>query len=291
MDEEFNILKTDDIPMSPGRGKDYQFYLKGRNGEKDLELAYEYDFYFSQPEFPHFYQRIKKLMEDPNTICFAYSMQNDIRHIDGTCRRYKLEPLNYTCYDVQMMVGKYLKIKTSVSLHEACTKIVGADAIMNLQEHLSRDDAEMERLIFEKLCEINEKSPQEFLDECGYAKTNSIAFIKRAKERAERKRIRSEGYKLYRSLVCPDEELDKEENIGRRYNISGELKASPKELNEVIDLIKKKNGLFSNLLSKTDYFIVLDEDNKNKLMEILKDVPFTINYLTYQEFMNNGGNA
>ena len=62
MDEEFNIISRDDIPMSPGRGRENKFHLTGRKHEKDLVLAYTEDHYISQPEFPTFYNRIKTLM-------------------------------------------------------------------------------------------------------------------------------------------------------------------------------------------------------------------------------------
>lgn len=99
-DDNLHTLKADDIPMSPGRRRDSKFNLKGRKNEKDLELAYEDEFYFEQPEFNHFYKQIKSLMEDPDTICFAYSMNNDIAHLYHACKRYGLEPIKYTCYDV-----------------------------------------------------------------------------------------------------------------------------------------------------------------------------------------------
>ena len=58
-DENFLVMKTGDIPMSPGKGRESRFYLKGRKHEKDLELAYEYDYYFEQPEFPYFYKNLQ----------------------------------------------------------------------------------------------------------------------------------------------------------------------------------------------------------------------------------------
>ena len=159
-DENFNIMKHGDIPMSPGKGRECRFYLKGRKHEKDLELAYEYDYYFSQPEFPSFYNQIKRMMEDPNTACFAYSMDNDISHLHHACTRYKLQPFNYECYDVQKLVAAYLEKKGQMSLKNACLRIVGPNSVVKLQEHLSRDDAEMERLIFEAICILTKPIPK-----------------------------------------------------------------------------------------------------------------------------------
>ncbi len=283
-DENFNIIKADDIPMSPGKGRGSRFNLKGRKHEKDLELAYEYDYYFEQPEFPHFYKKIKELVEDPDTICFAYSMDNDIQHLYHACERYKLQPYNYECYDVQKLVAAYLEIKGQMSLHKACQAIVGPNSVVRLQEHLSRDDAEMERLIFEAICILTKTDSKKLLEESQFARTNSIEYMNRLKERGKRKRLKTAGHELYNSLAVPDEELDKSENIGKRYNISGELKADLNTLKETINLIQHKNGILCNKISKSDYFIVYDEKNKEEILNGFKH-PFEGQLLTYKEFL------
>ena len=283
-DENMLIMKSGDIPMSPGRGERNRFHLKGRKHEKDLELAYDYDYYYSSPEFPHFYEQIKKLMEDPDTVCFAYSMDNDIPHLYNACVRYKKQPFNYECYDVQKLVAAYLERKGQMSLHNACKEIVGPNSVIRLQEHLSRDDAEMEKLIFEAICILTKKKPNELLAESQFAKTNSIEYMNRIKERTKRKRLKTAGHDLHRSLIVDDEELNKPENIGKRYNISGELKSDLNALKVTIELIRHKNGVFSNHLSRTDYFIVYDEKNKEEIVKNLKH-PFKGEIITYEEFI------
>ena len=284
MDEHFNVIKMDDIPMSPGKGRENRFYLTGRKHEKDLVLAYEYDYYLSQLEFPTFYNQIKKLMEDPDTVCFAYSMENDIHHLYNACKRYKLKPINYTCYDVQRLVAAYLQKKGQMGLKKACLEIVGPNTVVKLQEHLSRDDAQMEKLIFETICIFEKKTPTELLEISTFARANSIEFIDKVNKRKETKKLKAAGHTLYRSLLCEETELDKPENVGRRYNVSGALKADLNALKVTIDLIKNKNGLFSNHLTRTDYFIVLDEENKKEIINGLTR-PFTGQIMTYQELI------
>ena len=285
-DENFNIMKRGDIPMSPGKGRECRFYLKGRKHEKDLELAYEYDYYFSQPEFPSFYNQIKRMMEDPGTVCFAYSMDNDISHLHHACTRYKLQPFNYECYDVQKLVAAFLEKKGQMSLKNACLRIVGPNSVVKLQEHLSRDDAEMERLIFEAICILTKTNSKALLEQAQFARTNSIEYMNRVKERGKRKRLKTAGHELYNSLAVPDEELDKSENIGKRYNISGELKADLNALKFTIELIKHKGGILCNKISKSDFFIVYDEKNKEEIIKTFKH-PFEGKILTYQEFITD----
>ena len=282
-DENFNIISQDDIPMSPGKGDWNRFDLTGRDGEKDIELAYEYKFYLSQREFPHFYKRIKKLVCDPDTICFAYSMGNDIRHLHNSCTRYKLEPFNYTCYDVQMFVAKYLQKKGQMNLENAGRRLVSPDCLVKLEKHLSRDDAKLEMMIFEAICALEQKTSREVLEEYDSTKVNSIDFYTKIRERGRRKRLKAAGHDLYNSLAVKEEELDKPENVGRRYNISGELKAHMELLKSTIELIQSKGGILCNRISKSDFFIVLDDKNKEDILKSFKH-PFEGQVLTYQEF-------
>ena len=284
-DEKFNVISSDDIPMSPGKGDGNRFHLKGRKNEKDLELAYDYEFYYSQPEFNFFYNRIKKLIEDPSTICFAYSMDNDIPHLYHACKRYKKEPFNYECYDVQKLVAAYLEKKGQMSLHNACKEIVGPHSTIKLHEHLSRDDAEMERLIFDAICELTQTDSVALLEQSQFARTNSIEYMDKIINREKRKRIKTAGHDLYNSLAVKEDELDKEENIGRRYNVSAELKADLNALKATIDIIQSINGVLCNKISKSDYFIVYDDKNREEILKGFKH-PFEGKLITYQELLN-----
>ena len=284
-DEKFNIISMNDIPMSPGKGKWSEFDLIGRTREKDLILAYDYDFYYSQPEFPHFYSRIKKLMCDKDTICFAYSMGNDIRHIHNTCERYKLEPFDYECYDVQMMVSNYLEQKGQMRLETACKEIVGPSSLVGLEKHLSRDDARMEMMIFEAICVLEQKDPSTLLKESSFAGTNSIEFVQNIRNRNKKKQIIEESRHHYFSLVAVDEVLDDIENKGKRYNVTDKIKKDKDKMSIIIEIVKSRNGLFAGRINQTDYLIVSDEKNKEEILASFK-YPYTGEILTYQEFID-----
>ena len=154
-----------------------------------------------------------------------------------------------------------------MSLHKACVEIVGPASTVKLQEHLSRDDAMMEKLILEAICVLTKMSSEELLKGSNFAKTNSIEFMNRVKEHVARKRNRqkSPGHMLFDSLAIPDNELSKEEYQGRRFNISGELKNDLEELKSAIELIKQKNGVLVHPIGESDYFVVKDEKNKEEV--------------------------
>lgn len=211
-------------------------------------------------------------------------MDNDIPHLFNACTRYRLEPLDYVCYDVQKLVAAYLEKKGQMSLHNACKEIVGPNSTIKLHEHLSRDDAEMERLIFEAICVLTKKKPNELLEESEFAKTNSIEYINRIKERGKKKLELQASCTHYYSMVALPEELDDPANKGRRYNVSDKLKKDKDKMSVVIELIKNKGGLFSGRINQTDIFIAVDEKNKEEILKGFKH-PFEGQVLTYQEFI------
>ena len=281
-DEKFNIIRMDDIPMCPGKDRESRFRLKDRKHEKDLELAYAYDYYMAQPEFPRFYEKIKELMEQPNVICFAYSMNNDVAHLYNACKRYNLEPIKYVCCDVQKLVSNYLEDEQRISLHNACKRLAGINSMIRLQEYLSRDDALMEKLVFEALCILMNKDPQTYLEESSYAIGNSEELMNKIQEHKKRRK-RSAGVELWKFLV-DEEKLDNPEYVGHRYNVSGALKADLPTLKAVITCIKHLNGVMSNQLGKTDFFVVYDEKNKEEILKTFK-FPFNGQILTFEEFL------
>ena len=97
--------------------------------------------------------------------------------------------------------------------------------------------------------------------------------------------MKAAGHDLYRSLIASEEELDKEENKGKRYNISGDLKCHIDELKQAIEIIKSKGGLFSNHISRSDFFIVYDDKNKEDILNKL-ETPFIGEIITFQEFVS-----
>ena len=58
-----------------------------------------------------------------------------------------------------------------------------------------------------------------------------------------------------------------------------------KELKKAIDAIKTKGGIFSNRLDKTDYLIVLDEKNKEEIIEVTNG-RFSGEYVMLEELLS-----
>lgn len=286
-DEHFNILKMNDFPMSPGKGAINRFHLRDRMKQEDVALAYEEDYYFSCEEFPYFYESIKRLVCDKDTVCFAYSADNDIMHLYNSCKRYGKEPFDYICYDVQKIADVYLESENQTNLKKAYIEIVGPNKVLAYQEHLSRDDARMTADIFEAICILEQKSPKDLLSESGFGRFNSIEFVNSFLNKSQTKKKRAEAHDLYKKICDGNFEKAKmQEYIGRRVNISGALKTDPESVLEIIKKIEEKGNIPVNAISLTDIFIVCDDKGRKK---IAKDVMehFTGQVFTIDEFLGN----
>ena len=112
VDENFKLITKNDIPMSPGKNNHTnRFDLGVYKRDPKFEWAYDFDYYFSQPEFPEYYEKIKRLLTDEDTIVLGYSLSNDIHYLNRTMIKYDLDILNYDSFDVQKMVKRYLNLK------------------------------------------------------------------------------------------------------------------------------------------------------------------------------------
>ena len=108
-DENFNILLTNDIPMSPGdkRNRGDRFDTSIYKREPGFEWAYDFDYYFECPKFPYYYKQLKKLFEDEETMVFGYSVDNDVRYLDSEFTRYGLDPFRFNACDIQKIMKYY----------------------------------------------------------------------------------------------------------------------------------------------------------------------------------------
>lgn len=279
-DENFKILRKNEYVMSPGRGYENRFYLKGRKGQRDIELAYDYDYYYEQPEFYTFYDSIKKLIEGEDTLCFAWSSENDMLHLFHTCKRYRKRAFKYICYDVQKIAAKYLEINKQVSLKNACISIVGKTSTIQLQEHLSSDDAKMTMMILEALCVLERKNSTDFLAESEYAKDDSYDFVVNFKERKKDIKESRDRYQHYKKIAKEDESLIDDPSFkGKRFNFSDDLKRKVINLQTAIDKVHSIGGIVVDSLEETDFFVTFDEKNLKEIKEKFKgkrEMPFML---------------
>lgn len=299
-DERFNIIKEFDIPMSPGRGRENRFDEKIYDRDPGFDWAYEKDFYLTCPEFPYYHQLIKSLLEDKDTIVFGYSVDNDIRYLSFPIKKYHLSQISYRANDIQPMIRLYSKRKLQVGgLKGAFENFCGAQAKIGLCPHLSRDDAKMTMMIVRKVCENLEVTVEELLELCPDCHYDSIEYLEAYETRKEERKLHPELFakrggghiksecqiawgELYREHLPL---LEKSESIGSIVSISSKLKESAETIANTIDVIKKNNLVAFDGIAGSDMLVVLDEDDKDRLLKTFKH-PYNGKIILYADFVS-----
>lgn len=260
-DENFKVKVKYEIPMSPGRGSNNKFHLKAYGKHKPISLAFDESYYYTQPEFDYYYEEIKKLMEDKDTICFAWSSDNDIQHLYNSCVRYNKEPFKYICYDIQKIFGKYIETSKQKSLKESCLHLVGATKMMDIQEHLSSDDSKMAMLILEKICELKNIDVLTLLQESDYAKDDSIEYMNNFNKHKKEKEIIKTNIALYRRIEEEDKaKLLLPEYENKRFRIYSDIIHKEIDLPNIIETIHNRGGIFVRDLKLIDFFIIYKDN-------------------------------
>ena len=77
-DVNFNILKNEDIVINP----ESNFYLTGREGRPDIHLAYPPSTFKKAPNFKHFYNKIKNLVENKEYYIIGHSVRDDVTYLN-----------------------------------------------------------------------------------------------------------------------------------------------------------------------------------------------------------------
>ena len=143
-DMNFNILDHDDIIMNP----EGRFYLTGRAGRPDVNLAYPIEYFKKAPNFKAFHSRIKALVENEEYYVVGHSIGDDVRYLNRACARYKLEPFKFKYFDTQRMYRELTGEKKQKSLENALLAL-GVDEFF--VSHRSDEDARATMMLLEAL--------------------------------------------------------------------------------------------------------------------------------------------
>lgn len=253
-DENFNILKKDDIPMSPG--DKLNKYDQFKNTE--FNWAYDKDYYFECPKFPCYYEFLKTLFEDKNTLIFGWAVNNDIVYLGSEFKRYKLEPFSYQVYDIQKIM-EYCSEKKS-GLANAFKKLCPKNEFVKLQPHLSRDDAYMSMRVLQEMLKKLEISVNEIIEicpECAYDANEYLKF--------------KENQKLWEKFVKNNNVSNIDEYNGKLCTISKKITENKDVLQEVINYILSNIFIPCDSTKVANIIIVFDENDKQNLIKSFKN--------------------
>ena len=289
VDENFKLITKNDIPMSPGKNnRANRFDLGVYKRDPKFEWAYDFDYYFSQPEFPEYYEKIKRLLTDKDIIVLGYSLSNDIHYLNQTMIKYDLDILNYDSFDVQKMVRRYLNLKNDMSLEKAFNNLCDKSELIKLHMHLSCDDAFMTMRVFESLCKKLNKTPQEMINLYEGVKYNSIESLEIFNKRQEEKEKRKISKELLNDFYNESKLLIESNNsLNNLVYIDKDLRKKPEELKVLIEVLKNKGLIGCRETEKANYYILKEEERFEKVKEYLKSIDnLNCNIITYEKIMN-----
>ena len=150
-DMSFNVLEQRDILINP----EGEFAIDDRTGERVIELAYPEEEFLKAPTFDKVYDEIKAILEAKDCYVVGHSVENDIKFLNMSCKRYGMPPLEFEYFDTQRTYKDLRARKQSISLQNALIEL-GIDS--QVVYHRSDEDARATMLVLRALLEKSGKS-------------------------------------------------------------------------------------------------------------------------------------
>ena len=136
-DEQFKILDDKDILINPGKGGAFQPTHRGV-----FSYYHPMNKYYKSREYPKYYEEIKNLLTDKDTIVFGFAVDGDINSILVANRRYRLDQYEIVAYDVQRLLDEYIESNQKLSLEGVFKEKYGdRDEYYDVVPHKPDDDA------------------------------------------------------------------------------------------------------------------------------------------------------
>lgn len=251
-DDRLRIKEQRDIIVNPRQ----KFHLHNRNGGGDIELAYTLDQFKKAPPFPEFYREISEMLTKPDRIVFGHSVNNDIGFLMSECRRYQLPYFDFKAYDTQIIHKLMTKAANDCGLSKIC-EAFGIDVSADL--HRSDYDAYLTRSVLEKLCQLQNLSPDGLLElypnayfsaEQGKIVNHNatISYGKRLMEAAKR------FHPIDKSKTYP-------EVTGKYFCFSKPFECDKfKEALYLVKRIRNLGGFYASKIGHSDYFLQFGEN-------------------------------
>lgn len=252
-DENFNEIESDDIVINP----DSRFYLVGRSKRPDVILAYSEAEFKKAPLFPHYYARIRALLEAKDQIVLGHSVQDDVSFLCKSCMRYELPALKFEFADSQSLYADYLGQKGQVGLDKACDAFgIAKDHAV----HKSEDDARATMHLVREICKAKGHTlfelvmsckcrgeTEDFKIFCSYMHPNRTMFLR------------------FLSEVQPKQERPNSLQ-GKRVAVATAIEQpQQKQIFHLVQLITDAGGVYSRIPSQCDIFIMSEQAESGKI--------------------------
>ena len=245
-DEKFNIIDKDDILINPGitNKKKYDWRVV-----KNM-LAYPLAEIENSMNFKEQYQRIKNLLTNPQHVVLGFAVINDLKYVNGECKRNGCNEFDIKCYDVQDFYKQYKGEDHIIGLKKM-VDLLGID-YTSFREHLSQDDAEMTMLCAKKICEEMDITIEQMLELCSQSfieKKTITEFVPTINEKTFKRNVKllQKQYEncVFNKSICFSDTFEYNEDL--------------------FDLVKRlfeKGYDITNQVSASDYFIAGETEGK-----------------------------
>ena len=261
-DEQFNIIKKEDILINPKGG----FHLTDRRGEKGLELPYDYAEFKKHPPFPAVYSFIKELLEDRNNLVFGHAILNDVKYLDLETRRFHLPSFNFRFLDSQIMYMTHVNDFSRQFGLEYITENLN----VVFTPHRAADDAYATMKIVEELCRIRGVGPLDLAADLGIklgkirdhnvVKPTSSAFEKHVKDREAAREMRSRNRTKFYIYLSRRKRKKGGRLYGEVFTFSRNLEDDVDQSIPLVGAIYEEGGVYSQKLNDCTIYVCDDDD-------------------------------
>ena len=159
VDEQFHILEKEDLLINPKGG----FHLTDRKGTRGLVLPYEYDKFKKYPTFPEVVDKIRRLLEDKDTLVAGHATMNDVKYLNLETHRFSLPSFRFSFADTQFL---YMN-KIGDFSRQFGLGTIAQDLGVEFTAHRAVDDAYATMKIAEAICTAEGVSLPQLLEKYG----------------------------------------------------------------------------------------------------------------------------
>lgn len=198
-DEEFRILKKKDILINP----DAPFLLGNAKNGEGIELAYPLSRFRNSHRFPYYYEEIRHLLEEKDTIVVGFCIHQDIAFLDYTCHRYGLALPSFFYVDLQKLDKEIYQTKD----YRGLDTLIEEFGLAKFTYHRSDDDAMMTMEVFVKVAKENklslERLQKDHPDVCGDSHSLARKLRERRREKAKKRALAEKAKSLFAIKAVP----------------------------------------------------------------------------------------
>ena len=314
-DMSFNIIEQKDILINP----ESEFYLEGRNGRPDIELAYPKEDFLRAETFDKVYDSIKEMLESKEYYVVGHSVDNDIKFLNMSCKRYGMPPLTFEYFDTQRTDKDLRGKKQLISLQNALIEL-GIEE--DVTYHRSDEDARATMLVLKALLEKSSKSFIEYAQmayDCtgrtfdfywgwnGQSRDryNDVYYVKHTKDFIREILPGEENYILRsnQNYVNFHRYIEKGAPIGEHSAVFENKKVCLslnyetwhyKEMLYIVGLVKAAGGSYTRQATEADVFVFWPYDKNGKFTKVCErlseikqeDVPQKAEMLSLDSFLS-----